>query len=330
MAISDSNTIMSVNHLNFNHYGQLLNGYKDALNQNILTITPESWQPLLTSILPSHWQEWLLPLMGAPFLLLFLAEWFYQSKRGRAQAFHWRRAVTNFSLGGSYLTFELIIQALVVLPICLWLYQYRLFTIEVTWLTALPIFIAVEFCYYWFHRSSHRINWFWSAHVVHHSDDQMNLSTAMRQSLLYSVTGWWLFFVPLMLLGVHPVWVFFFYALDLIYQFFIHTETVGKFPKWVEYIFDTPSNHRAHHGTNGAYIDQNYGGVIILFDRWFGTYVEEDPVNNPVSYGAVGVSSNDKVFSLIFSVFYRMLQRFFRAKGLKNKLKVLFRPPTAI
>ena len=133
-----------------------------------------------------------------------------------------------------------------------------------------------------------------------------------------------------MLLGVHPVWVFFFYALDLIYQFFIHTETVGKFPKWIEYIFDTPSNHRAHHGTNGVYIDQNYGGVIILFDRWFGTYVQEDPINNPVSYGAVGIASTDNILALIFSVFYQMWQRFFQAKGLKNKLRVLFSPPSAV
>ena len=238
--------------------------------------------------------------------------------------------MTNFSLGGSYLGFELMVQALIVLPICLWLYQYRLFTIEVTLLTAIPIFVAVEFSYYWFHRASHRMNWFWSAHVVHHSDDKMNLSTAMRQSLLSSVTGWWLFFVPLMILGVHPVWVFFFYALDLIYQFFIHTETVGKFPKWVEYIFDTPSNHRAHHGTNSEYIDQNYGGVLIIFDRWFGTYVEEDAVNNPVKYGAVGETSHDNIIGLIFGVFYRMWQRFFRANGIKKKIKVLLRPPTAI
>ena len=132
-----------------------------------------------------------------------------------------------------------------------------------------------------------------------------------------------------MILGVHPVWVFFFYALDLIYQFFIHTETVGKFSKWVEYVFDTPSNHRAHHGTNGAYIDQNYGGVLIIFDRWFGTYVEEDTVNNPVKYGAVGEDSHDHIIGLIFGVFYRMWQRFFRVKGIKKKLKVLFYPPSA-
>ena len=315
--------------INIGEYGQALDGYKDVLNQTILQIAPESLQPLLSNVLPSHWQEWLLPLVGVPFFLLFLAEWFYQSKRGNGDSFSLKRTITNFSLGGSYLTFELIVQALIVLPICLWLYQYRLFTIGVTWLTVIPIFIAVEFSYYWFHRASHRVNWFWSAHVLHHSDDKMNLSTAMRQSVLYSVTGWWLFFVPLMMLGVHPVWVFFFYALDLIYQFFIHTETVGKFPKWVEYIFDTPSNHRAHHGANDEYIDQNYGGVIIIFDRWFGTYVEEDTVNNPVKYGVVGEASHDNIFKLIFDVFYRMWQRFFRAKGFKNKLKVLFSPPSA-
>lgn len=315
--------------MNIGEYGQALDGYKDVLNQTILQISPESLQPLLGNILPSYWQEWLLPLVGGPFFLLFLAEWFYQSKRGNGDSFSLKRTITNFSLGGSYLTFELIVQALIVLPICLWLYQYRLFTIGVNWLTVIPIFIAVEFSYYCFHRASHRVNWFWSAHVLHHSDDKMNLSTAMRQSLLYSVTGWWLFFVPLMMLGVHPVWVFFFYALDLIYQFFIHTETVGKFPKWIEYIFDTPSNHRAHHGANDEYIDQNYGGVIILFDRWFGTYVEEDTVNNPVKYGAVGEASHDNIFKLIFGVFYRMWQRCFRAKGIKNKLKVLFSPPSA-
>ncbi len=304
-----------------------LDQLKKQLNQFILQLIPNDWHSFVVPILPQHWQEWTLPLAGVPFFLIFLLEWAYQKSKSNDQNFSWKRAFTNFNLGGTYLLFEMIIQALVVLPICMALYQYRLFTIEVTWLSALPIFVAVEFCYYWFHRGSHRITWFWSAHVVHHSDDKMNLSTAMRQSLLYSVVGWWLFFTPLMLLGVNPVWVFFFYALDLLYQFFIHTEVVGKCPRWVEFIFDTPSNHRAHHGTNPEYIDKNYGGVLIIFDRMFGTYVEEDMENNPVKYGAVGEKTTDNLLHIIFAVFFRMWQKFFTAKGVNNKFKMLFQPP---
>lgn len=304
-----------------------LTALKDTINASILNVLPESMHDIAVQLLPTHWQGWILPIMGVPFLFIFLLEWALQKSRNNSQNFSALRAFTNFNLGGIYLGFEMIVQALIVLPICFWLYQYRLFTIEVTWLTAIPIFVAVEFCYYWFHRASHRINWFWSAHVVHHSDDRMNLSTAMRQSLLYSVTGWWLFFTPLMLLGVNPIWVFFFYALDLIYQFFIHTEVIGKLPKWVEFIFDTPSNHRAHHGTNPEYIDMNYGGVLIIFDRMFGTYVEEDQVNNPVKYGAVGEKTTDNIFVAIFSVFGRMWREVFTAKGLNRKLAAIFSPP---
>lgn len=297
------------------------------LNQTILNFLPINWHDIVNKILPTHWQEWILPLMGLPFFLIFLIEWMYQKLNKQDQNFSWQRALTNFGLGGSYISFEMIIQALIVLPICMWLYQYRLFTIEVNWLTALPIFVAVEFCYYWFHRASHRITWFWSAHVVHHSDDKMNLSTAMRQSLLYSIVGWWLFFTPIMILGVNPVWVFFFYALDLIYQFFIHTETINKCPKWMEFIFDTPSNHRAHHGTNPEYIDKNYGGVLIIFDRIFGTYVKEDEVNNPVIYGAIGEKVTNNIFHIIFDVFIRMWFRVSQAKNILEVFKALLQPP---
>lgn len=276
---------------------------------------PSHWlNPAMTWLATTYWQEWVLFLMGGPFFLIFLAEWAWMHRKNQAKYFNIRRSITNFSLGGSYLLCEMALQMLIVLPLCIWLYQYRLFTIGVTWWTAIPIFIGIEFCYYWFHRASHQVNWFWSAHIVHHSDDGMNLSTAMRQSLLYSVTGWWLFFTPLMLLGVHPVWVFFFYALNLIYQFFIHTETVHKFPAWVEYVFDTPSNHRAHHGSNEKYIDKNFGGVLIIFDRWFGTYVSEDEA---VTYGAVGHLVSDNLFKIIFSEFGSMWKAVWQYKSLK-------------
>lgn len=277
------------------------------------------------TLLQAAWQEWVLFAAGPLFVGIYLLEWRWARRRGHDAGFTVRRALTNFGLGGSYMLFETVTKFLITLPVCLWIYQHRLFTFEVSWLTAVPIFVAVEFCYYWFHRASHRVRWFWSAHVVHHSDETMNLSTAMRQSMLYSVTGWWLFFTPLMFLGVPPVWVFFFYALNLIYQFFIHTEAVGKLPRWVEYVFDTPSNHRAHHGRNPQYIDKNYGGVLIIFDRWFGTYVEEQ---EPVDYGIVPPMPSLNPLKLVFHEFIDMWRDVLRAGTLKQRLQHLYLPPS--
>jgi len=232
------------------------------------------------------WKQVILVGLGPVFGMAFLLEWQYMRRRRSAdhmrRQFDWRDALSNISLGGAYQLFELIVHVLFVGAAVFWFWEHRLFTIPINGWTLLPIFIAVEFCYYWFHRSSHRVRWFWSAHAVHHSGEQMNMTTAMRQSLLYPITGWWLFFMPLVVLGVHPAVVFVLYACDLAYQFFIHTEAVGKLPPWVEYVFDTPSNHRVHHGRNPQYIDKNYGGVIILFDRWFGSYAEEQ---EQVDYG---------------------------------------------
>lgn len=271
------------------------------------------------------WQEWVLFAVAPLFVAVYLLEWYRAHRRGCDASFSVRRALTNFGLGGSYIVFETVAKLFVTLPICLWIYHHRLFTIEVNWWTALPIFVAVEFCYYWFHRASHRIRWFWTAHVVHHSDEAMNLSTAMRQSLLYSVTGWWLFFTPLIFLGVHPVWVFFFYALNLIYQFFIHTEAIGKLSPWIEYIFDTPSNHRAHHGRNPQYIDKNYGGVLIIFDRLFGTYVEEI---EPVDYGIVPPMVSYNPIKLIFHEFIAMWKDILRSNTFKQGLGQIYLPPS--
>ena len=152
------------------------------------------------------------------------------------------------------------------------------------------------------------------------------MTTAMRQSLLYSITGWWLFFMPLVLLGVHPAVVFFLYACDLAYQFFIHTESVGKFHPWIEYWFDTPSNHRVHHGRNPEYIDKNYGGVLICFDRWFGTYTEEQD-DNPVDYGITRQVHSYNILTLNFHEFFAMWKDVFRAGPLGQRLKHLVAPP---
>lgn len=275
------------------------------------------------------WKQVILIGLTPIFALSFLLEW--QTMRRRKSAaymkrqFAWMDTFTNVSLGGAYQVFELIVHVLFVGTAIFWFWDQRFFTIPINAWTILPIFIAVEFCYYWFHRTSHRVRWFWTAHVVHHTGEQMNMSTALRQSMLYPITGWWLFFMPLVLLGVHPGVVFILYAIDLGYQFFIHTESVGKLHPWLEYLFDTPSNHRAHHGRNPQYIDKNYGGVIIVFDRWFGTYEEEQ---EQVDYGvATRQPKSFNPIKLNFQEFIAMWKDVWQPGPLAQRLKHLWAPP---
>ncbi len=148
-----------------------------------------------------------------------------------------------------------------------------------TWVSALLLY---DLCYYWVHRTGHEINILWASHVVHHSSEEFNLSTALRQSS----TGFlfrWIFYIPLALLG-YPVQVFVVVGLiDFLYQYWVHTQLVGKLG-WLEYVVVTPSNHRVHHGQNDYCIDKNYGGIFSFWDRMFGTYADERDDDKPV-YG---------------------------------------------
>jgi sterol desaturase/sphingolipid hydroxylase (fatty acid hydroxylase superfamily) len=147
------------------------------------------------------------------------------------------------------------------------------------WIGALLLY---DFCYYWLHRAGHEVGILWAAHVVHHQSERYNLSTALRQTGSGALLGW-LFYLPMAVLGV-PVEVFAVVAvIDLIYQYWIHTELVPKLG-WFDRVFASPSNHRAHHAVNERYLDKNYGGLFILWDRLFGTFVEEDDAD-PVVYG---------------------------------------------
>jgi len=149
------------------------------------------------------------------------------------------------------------------------------------WTWALLLFVD-DFAYYWFHRFSHEIRFFWNFHVVHHSSNQYNLSVAVRQSWFGGIAHW-IFYLPVALLGF-PFWAFAtMHGLNLIYQFWIHTKLVGKLG-FLEKIFNTPSHHRAHHGVNDQYLDKNYAGIFIIWDRMFGTFVEE---SEEVRYGII-------------------------------------------
>jgi sterol desaturase/sphingolipid hydroxylase (fatty acid hydroxylase superfamily) len=286
----------------------------------------ESGRQLVTSLFGTDvdWKQVFLVGMTPIFLVTFMIEFFVEKKRGRAAQFYWKEILANLSLGAGYQVFEAIMWTLATGAAFAWVYQHRFFTIPVNGWTILPIFVLVEFCYYWFHRSSHRVRWFWTAHVPHHSGEVMNFTTAMRQSLLNAFVGIYVFYLPPVLLGVPPAVVMFLLAVDLAYQYFVHTESIGRMPRWYEYVFDTPSNHRVHHGRNPQYIDRNYGGVLIIFDRWFGTYEREE---EPVEYGIVRQVRSYNFFVLNFHEFVDMVRDLLAPGPLTARLKHLWGPP---
>lgn len=161
-----------------------------------------------------------------------------------------------------------------------WLYLVTPLRLEVTWAVMPLLLLAQDFFYYWSHRSHHSIRVLWASHVVHHSSRHFNLSTAVRQS--WTGLTAWVFYLPLIAAGVHPAALAFCSSVNLIYQFLIHTERIGRLPKAVEAVLNTPSHHRVHHASQGSYLDRNFGGILIVWDRVFGTFTHE---SYPCEYG---------------------------------------------
>ncbi len=165
-------------------------------------------------------------------------------------------------------------------------YHYRLFEIGWVWWAWIACFVLDDLAYYWFHRTAHRVRWFWASHVNHHSSQHYNLSTALRQTWTGTIAFSFIFRLPLLLIGFPPAMILFCAGLNLIYQFWFHTEAVDKCPRWFEAVFNTPSHHRVHHATNPLYLDRNYAGVFIVWDRMFGTFQPEVAAIRP-HYGIV-------------------------------------------
>ena len=188
------------------------------------------------------------------------------------------------------------------------------------WLFA---FVFYDFCYYWHHRLGHERNVLWAAHSVHHQSEDYNLSTALRQTSTGFVFGW-VFYLPMAVLGV-PLLVFATVAtLNLLYQFWVHTRHVPKLG-WFEWFFVTPSNHRAHHGQNALYMDRNYGGVFILWDRLFGTFQEEDDAE-PVIYGVTTPLKSWNPLWANWQFYGQLLADARRTQRWRDKLRIWFMP----
>jgi sterol desaturase/sphingolipid hydroxylase (fatty acid hydroxylase superfamily) len=190
------------------------------------------------------------------------------------------------------------------------------------WWTWVLLFFADDFFYYWFHRAHHEVRIFWASHVVHHSSRHYNLSTALRQT--WTPMTALPFQVPMALLGFEPWMILLAQSWSLIYQFWLHTERVRKLPRWFEAIFNTPSHHRVHHGSNRQYLDRNHGGILIIWDKLFGTF---EPERERVRYG---LTKNIDTFNPVRVAFHEYVDIWHdvrHARDWRERLGYVFRGP---
>jgi len=233
-----------------------------------------------------------LIIYAAPaFVLLLVVEAvsFRVAQREDLKGYDLKDTSTSLSMGIGNVIINTGWKAIVVL-IYVGLYELTPLRVpdEAVW-AWVALFFLDDFAYYWFHRISHEVRVFWASHVVHHSSQYFNLSTALRQT--WTPMTYLPFWLPIALLGFQPWMIFTMQAISLMYQFWIHTERIHKLPRWFEFLFNTPSHHRVHHGSNDIYLDRNYGGILIIWDRIFGTFQGEE---EKVSYG---LTKNIRTFS---------------------------------
>lgn len=218
------------------------------------------------------------------FVALILLEMWLTRRRGVGR-YDWRDSGASLTLGlGS--TVAGALTGATVLALSIWVYQFRLFDIGWSVPAFLLVFLLDDLAYYWFHRTAHRVRWFWASHVIHHSSQHYNLTTALRQTWTGFFSLSFIFRMPLFLIGFPVEMVFFAAGLNLVYQFWIHTEQVDRMPRWFEAVMNTPSHHRVHHAVNPRYLDRNYAGVFIVWDKLFGTFEPERADDRP-RYGIV-------------------------------------------
>ncbi len=255
------------------------------------------------------------------FILLVTAEVLW-AKHKQEDWYDARDAATSMTMGIGNVITGLVSKLLVVGALFL-VWEIRLFDLGFAWWVWVLAFFADDFSYYWFHRLSHGVRYFWASHVIHHSSQKYNLATALRQTWTGTLSGAFVFWLWMPLVGFHPFIVITMQSVSLIYQFWIHTEAVDKLGP-LEYVLNTPSHHRVHHSSELKYLDKNHAGVLIIWDRLFGTFQQEE--NRP-TYGLTKNLSTYNPFRVAFHEWADIARDVRQAGSLRNALGYLFGPP---
>ena len=208
-----------------------------------------------------------------------------------------------------------------------WAKDYQIIALPMTVGGLVLCFVLDDLRYYLHHRIAHRCRWPWAMHVIHHSSQRFSMAVALRQGWTKHFTGTTFLKIPLVLVGFDPLMVIFCGALNAFYQFFLHTESIHKLPRWYETIFNTPSHHRVHHGKNPQYLDSNYAGTLIIWDKMFGTFVPEHPTEYP-DYGLVKDFDTFNPFKIFIHEYWGILKDAFGPnRSLKARLLYVLAPP---
>ncbi|WP_234192721.1 sterol desaturase family protein [Pseudacidovorax sp. NFM-22] len=269
---------------------------------------------------------WLLALLGLV-LVAATAEGLVQTFV-RRQPYDWRAYAASLADTAGRRAVDTLGLSIAA-PLLALAWTHRLTTLPLSTPAAFVLlFLGQELCYYAYHRAAHRVRWFWATHAVHHSPNELTLAAALRLGWTGKLTGTTLFFTPLVWLGFSPTAVMATLAANLLYQFWLHAPWLPRLGP-LEWVLNTPTHHKVHHASNPEYLDCNYGGVLIVFDRLFGTFVDLR-ADLPPRYGLTTPLHTHNPLRIAFHEWARLAQDLRRARGLKQRLRVLFGPPGAL
>ncbi len=261
-----------------------------------------------------------LPIIVTLAVIEIIAQW----RERKKENFNHKESVFSFVVGIGYFVSSYVTKALL-FGIIVWFYNLIPWRMELHWYLFVPCYIIHDFSSYWRHRISHTSRFWWSIHIPHHSANHYNLWINFRQSWFEQLSV--VFYIPMLFMGFHPVLYFVVHQLNALLQFWVHTEYIGKLPKWFEYVFVTPTSHKVHHANNEKYLDKNFGNTFLIWDRLFGTHVE---YNEKPIYGLTEPVHTNNIFHIVFDEAIAIAKDVKNAKGIRNKIWFLFGSPAKI
>lgn len=280
-----------------------------------------NWQAIITDFSNDDLIYWFVPI----FLLAFALEFFY-SKRNNLSLYESQDTRSSLWM----MAYVVVVDLLPKLSFFVLIYLLHELSplkdvVGRQWWAWALLFVLDDFIYYWMHRMNHQVRIFWAGHVSHHSAIKMNYATALRQGVGERIHKY-LFWIPLPLLGFDALMIFMMMSINLFYQFWVHTELVDRLPKFFERVFNTPSHHRVHHASNIRYLDRNHAGVLIIWDRLFGSFSQEHP-NEPPSYGLTQNITSYHPWNVATHEYSAIWRDVRRAQSWQDKLKYIFYAP---